>query len=522
MVMNLSTKQGRVLKFHSDALDPNVLLVASLTITDGISSLWSAHLDCVSHETDIDSAKVLQNPAWLGIKQGLELSGGGAGVQTLRYHGMVDSFEVTEKGKDWTAYRVVLAPKLARLALTVQTAIYMEKSVPQIVEEVLKKHGFTSSDYEMKASRSALEYVCQYQESDLDFISRWLEWEGISYFCQSTEEGEKVVFSDSTGDYAPILGGSKLRYQPARANLAANWFGAETISRFACQHRITPAKVVLNDYNYRTPSTPLKAEADASADGVGTMYSFGGHFKDCSAGKKLAAVRAEELTCREKIYLGASDARSMRSGATFSLSNHFRDDFNTDYVCIESKHWAEQTLAFGQPGSPQASYRNEFTCIPASVLFRPKRVTPVPRIAGTINATVDAAGDGTYAEIDDQGRYKVTMPFDLSGKSGGKASRYLRMAQPYAGAGMGMHFPLHKGTEVVLAFTNASPDRPFILAAIPNPETAGPVSAANQTQNRIQSGGGNNMTMEDQDGRQRITFYSPHGKTYFSFGASSK
>jgi len=67
-----------------------------------------------------------------------------------------------------------------------------------------------------------------------------------------------------------------------------------------------------------------------------------------------------------------------------------------------------------------------------------------------MNAIVDASGDSPYAEIDDEGRYKVVLPFDLSYKSGGKASRYVRMMQPYEGSDYGMHFPLHKGVEVLL------------------------------------------------------------------------
>ena len=57
-------------------------------------------------------------------------------------------------------------------------------------------------------------------------------------------------------------------------------------------------------------------------------------------------------------------------------------------------------------------------------------------------------GDGKYAEIDDSGRYKVALPFDTAGTSGSKVSRWIRMAQPYAGAGYGTHHPLRKGTEV--------------------------------------------------------------------------
>ena len=53
----------------------------------------------------------------------------------------------------------------------------------------------------------------------------------------------------------------------------------------------------------------------------------------------------------------------------------------------------------------------------------------------------------------------------MSGKKNGKASAPIRMAQPYAGTGHGMHFPLHKGTEVLLTFIDGDPDRPIIAAA---------------------------------------------------------
>ena len=85
-----------------------------------------------------------------------------------------------------------------------------------------------------------------------------------------------------------------------------------------------------------------------------------------------------------------------------------------------------------------------------------------------------------YAEIDDLGRYKVILPFDQSGNAEGKASRWVRMAQPYAGANYGMHFPLHKGAEVLLTFVDGDPDRPIISGSVPNPDTMSPVTGGNQ------------------------------------------
>ena len=59
-----------------------------------------------------------------------------------------------------------------------------------------------------------------------------------------------------------------------------------------------------------------------------------------------------------------------------------------------------------------------------------------------------------------------------------KHSSWLRMAQPYAGENHGMHFPLHKGTEVLLTFIDGDPDRPIVQGAVPNAETSSPVTSA--------------------------------------------
>ena len=67
------------------------------------------------------------------------------------------------------------------------------------------------------------------------------------------------------------------------------------------------------------------------------------------------------------------------------------------------------------------------------------------------------------------------------------------MLQPFAGEQHGMHFPLHKGTEVILVFTNGDPDLPVIAEAIPNPEHPSMVTGLNQTMSIIQTGGQNKI-----------------------------
>ena len=79
----------------------------------------------------------------------------------------------------------------------------------------------------------------------------------------------------------------------------------------------------------------------------------------------------------------------------------------------------------------------------------------------------------------------------------GTSSRWIRMAQPSSGDGYGMHFPLHLGTEVVIAHVDGDPDRPIILGSVPNPNTTTPVSRDNATQSAVRTRAGIRIEFED-------------------------
>ena len=217
----------------------------------------------------------------------------------------------------------------------------------------------------------------------------------------------------------------------------------------------------------------------------------------------------------------------MAPGFTFDLEDHYRSTFKRKYLTLDIDHAGNQTgfLISGirvqtTEGEAQVYYRNYFTAIPSDVQFRPEAKTQKPRIHGTIRAEVDAgSGAGSYADLDAQGRYLVILPFDLSGHSPGKASCRIRMAQPYAGSSEGIHFPLHKGTEVLLTFVDGDPDRPLIAGAVPNAETQSPVREANRTMNVIQSAAGNRLEMEDSLGKERVKLSTPYSSTFLHLGA---
>jgi type VI secretion system secreted protein VgrG len=506
--------------FKTDASVKEPLLVASAAGFEALSKPYEFHLEFISRQTDVKLEELVRHPASLGLK--VPSSGGGTTVRmrTVRIHGVLSSFEQLDRQQEWVRYRGVLVPRLWKLGLSVQSRTFLNKDVTEIVKEVLEaevagKKRLTSKDFEFKVNRKPpkREYVVQYQETDLAFISRWLEYEGIFYHFEQTEQGEKIVFTDDPGSCPDLPGAPTIPYRPASEGRSrpagaddAETATQEAVSAFLCRHKEVPSKVVLKDYNYRTPGVAIEAEATVDSKDDGEVYRYGEHYKDKAEGKALAKVRAEEIKCRQRVFSGKSDVRSFRAGSKFPLGEHYRSDFNggPGYLLVEVRHQAAQ--AYGSTGAPSGpmQYENEFVSVPADAPFRPERLTPWPSVAGFLHGAVDAGGDGKYAELDDQGRYKVKLPLDRSDRKDGKASRFVRMGQPYGGSGMGFHSPLHKKTEVILGHAGGDPDRPVILSSVPNPETPSVVTSSNQTQCDWKSGGNNEIRFEDQEGGEQI------------------
>jgi len=504
-------------QFQSQAVDKNTFAVARFHGEEGLSQLYSFEILLVSEKADLDLEAILQSPAVFTIK-----SKNG----DLPYHGILASFEQLHKADAWVFYRAVLRPKLWWLTLTHHNQVFLNKKLDQFLTDVLQDGGLSSGldfQFKLQGQYPVWDYLCQFSESHFGFLSRWLERDGVYYWFEQDAQGEKMVASDTRIAHTPMPGFDAFHYAPPTGLDAT--LADEVVKSFTLKRTPMPKSLLVKDYNYEKPSLDLTGRAMVADKGRGEIYLYGEHFKNLDEGNRLAQVRADEWKCREQVFSGMSNAPAIRPGYTFTLDRHYRSDFNQSYLTVGMSHEGSQERYLlsglgvsGLSDQDNLFYRNHFECIPGTVQFRPVRETDKPRIHGSISAKIDAAGSGQYAELDSQGRYKVILPFDLSGRGGGKASAYVRMMQPYAGADMGMHAPLHKGTEVLLSFIDGDPDRPVIAGAIPNPETPGPVNDGNQTMVRLKSGGGNVIHMEDQEGSQRILLHSPTAGAFIRVG----
>jgi type VI secretion system VgrG family protein len=480
-----------------------------------VSRLFRFEIELVSASADVDFDAVLNAGATLRIWSRDH-------GQSVPYHGMVAEFEQEGRVDDRHFYRLTLVPRLWRLNLTLLNEVYLdEQRTPDLVLAILERHGLQGSDVRL-AVRNMADYrqrsfVCQYQETDLAFISRWMEQEGLYYFfdhesdTESTELLHIVDFKEAQPDRTTTL-----RYTPPE-NVQTDRQDT-CVTSFRCRKTHIPAKVLVQDFNFRKASLgdDLKWEQDVDGGHVGRHMFYGDNVREEAETRRLAAVRAQMLACGQAIYHGTAPAIGVRSGRYLEVTHHFRDSYNGKYWVTSVEHKGSQTgvVLAGQTtayhDNEQGSlYECRFTALSAEQQFRPARLTPRPVISGVLNALIDAEGDDTEAELNEYGQYKVQLLYDYASKAPNKGSSWLRMATPYAGQENGMHFPLIKGTEVLIGFVGGDPDQPIILAAVPNSENPNVVRNVNAWCNGVRTHSGNVLNMVDKPGKEVVNLYSP-------------
>ncbi len=503
-------------------MDTNTFAVVRYNGFESISKPYVFDIVLVSESPDIDFGTVLNNPARFSVHRN--------DGDDLIYGGVILAFEQMHQYNLYTFYKARLVPRLSWLKLMQSNQVFLDVTVRDLIADAVKTLGLTADEYELKLKKEypRYEYVCQYNESLFNFVSRRIEREGIYYYFEQTPDGEKIIFVDDYSLHLPLprLENNELLFSPPSGLDTLE--RTEIIKAFTCSQRQLPSRVILKDYHYERPSLEISGSADVDPSGHGDVYIYGEHFTSPEEGSRLAGIHAEEFICRKIRFIGESTSPYLMPGFTFTLSGHYRGNYNQPYLITEVTHEGSQTgyLTAGIQGGlsetgQKVYYSNTFSVIPSEIQFRPEHIAQKTKISGTLHAFVDGESSGEYAELDSQGRYKVRLPFDLNSEHGdGKASWFVRMMQPHAGNDYGMHFPLHKGTEVQLAFVNGDPDRPVITGAIPNTETISPVIGANQTKSILRDSYGNEMVFDSTPGDEHIRLHSPHHKSTFELGRS--
>lgn len=500
--------QPQFLFFCGD-LDTTTFRVISFTGKDSISSPYNFSISIRSDRADITAEEVINKQATLFMYRDEEY---------YLYSGIVIEFLYQETTLDYSVYHITLVPKLCLLDYNFQSKIFQKMSVSDIVAEVLDEAGLSDYyEFDLKGTYPERENVIQYQESDLNFISRLLEESGIWYFFKElpilAEEAhavsvEKLIISDQPASFQNINGDAELIFRSGSGMYEQiEDEEKDYVEKISSKKRLINQSVLVKNYNYRTPEVDLSSPKNVPDGLVGRVYNYGPEIKDTDGAEQIADIFAKRIATNQSQVNGNSNCRGFRAGLRFNLQDHIRDECNDMFLLYSVVHRGTHRNISGS--SELSSYKNDFVAIPSSMieLFKPPLKTPVPRVNGILTAAIEASGS-EYASLDDMGRYKIRMPFDLSDSANYEGSKYIRLAQPYSGSNYGMHFPSHEGTEMILACVDGNPDRAVGIGTIPNANTISPVVSNNKVESVIRTAGGNEIILDDTTDKQKVTINS--------------
>ena len=443
--------------------------------------------------------------------------------ESVFIHGLVKNISMINKVKESENlyyYVIEMTSPISALHYNRQNKVFLNKSVIDVIKDVIDEHKLKNLKHDIRAKGKypKREIIVQYDETDYEFIMRLMAHYGLYYLFEQTEEQAVMAVHDRAEDLKSISG-SKLRFQ----TITGQPNPTEAMSAIRARAEYLTGSVKIKEYNYRQPEVSLLVESSSSHDikGHGTDYLYAEHFKTLEEGQTLCKHRQQALDWQRETFVAETDCRGLVPGQRFELSEHPDAEFNQEYLIIEVEHKANQANA--DPDGTDVDeplYRNKVLLIPAGVDYRmPAQATQ--KIYGSFSAMVETTG-GEYAYLDDQGRYRIRLPFDLGDAKEGEASHSVRLAQPYSGDQYGFHFPLHAGTEVVLTCVNGDIDRPMLIGSVSNPNTPSPVTNKNNTQNILRTWGDNELLMEDMKGKERIDLFTKDQKNILSLNAKSE
>ncbi|MCK5377138.1 MAG: type VI secretion system tip protein VgrG [Acidobacteria bacterium] len=386
-----------------------------------------------------------------------------------KYFGIVANMRQTEAGRvgevdasqEYGHYAVEVVPDLWQLSRKTNCRIFQNLSADKIITKVLGERCPTQQ-YETKLTRSyePREYCVQYRETDLAFISRLMEEEGIFYYF--THDGpEKMIIGDSPSAYGTCAPETKAIYVKATGLAGKD----EYFSQLTYEENVYSGKIVFKDFDYNKPKNALKVEATGPGQDDLEIYDY--HPKRYTSdghGRALATSAEEAQSAMRTVLEASGNWRSVAAGCKFTLEKAYRSDLNREWVIISASHSASQVSGI--------DYQISILAIPADTVFRPVPRAPQPEMDPQTATVVGPSGQEIY--MDDQGRAKVQFHWDLEGQKDENTTCWIRVAQHYAGMKEetskrhGFHWHPLIGDEVIVDYLEGDPDNPIVTGSVYN------------------------------------------------------
>ncbi|RWO33498.1 MAG: type VI secretion system tip protein VgrG [Mesorhizobium sp.] len=480
----------------------DLLTFTHLVGRDEISRCLAYTVGFVSSSPEIDPLKML----------GGAVSIEGESDPKRWFSGLVSEFRLTRIEDRLAYYEAVIRPWLWFLGNTTDCRIFQNMSVIEIVEEVFSKYSTAKFEKRLQGSYPPREYCVQYDETDLDFVQRLLEHEGILYFFEHDEGKHTLVLADAMNKLKPAPGYEKVPYhfegQGSRRDV-------EYITEWIPGSSVRPGAYVHTDYDFEKPGADLMAKSAQPFShklAAGENYRQPGAHLDVGRGDSLAAIRREEIQAVHQRIAAVGTVRGLYSGCTFKLDGFPREDQNQEYLVVSAEYRLFDPGYRALADVESENFKVILGVAPTALAYRPPRVTTRPIMRGPQTATV-VGPSGEEIFTDKYARVKVQFHWDRLGKKDQNSSCFVRVSQTWAGSGWGFIQIPRIGQEVIVDFIEGDPDLPIITGRVYNASQMPPYGLpGSATQSGWKSdsskggGGYNELMFEDKAGSELVNF----------------
>ncbi|MGJ7609944.1 MULTISPECIES: type VI secretion system Vgr family protein [unclassified Variovorax] len=473
----------------------------------------------------------------------------GAGVRQIC--GLITDASLWGEEGRHVQYKLTLRPWLHRATLTTDCRIYQNKTVVQILDELLADYHFPV-DKRLIESYPLRDYQVQFNESDFAFFERLTQYWGINYFFEHSEGKHRLVLIDNMGAHKR---NDSAAYRQVEYHAPGWKTDSEYVHSFVPHSHLTSGKYAARDFDYTRPKAALgigRSDPRATGHADGEVYQWhasqaGSHYVQPRAGsadandpqdegRQLALMRMQALRTHGTRAQASGNLRGMVPGCSFQLVEHPREKANTEYLILGT-HFLIEDVAQDSQIRNAASGRNQhwkvevdFTAHPMVQPLRPISTRAKPLTQGPQSAVVvGPAGQNIWT--DELGRIKVQFPWDRLGQGDQHSTCWIRVSSPWAGNQLGGIQIPRIGQEVIVDFFGGDPDLPICTGraynqnnkppwALPSQQALSGFKSRELTKEGGNSAAGrsNNLTLDDTAGRIQVQLKSDHQHSQLSLG----
>ena len=504
---------SRVLRIVSP-LGGDQLLPERVTIEEAVSSLFEIKVSARSKKPIVKPEDLIGRLMDVSVEVQQE-----GGVRRP-FNGLVTELnEGPPVTRGLRSYSMVLRPQMWLLSRRSDCRIWMDKTSVDIVETLFSEHGIPTPDVSgIVTPPPPQHYSVQWNETDLAYLTRRFEEDGLFYWFSHEDGKHKLHVGDSASSW---LAPSPSAQGEGRVRLAQGSSDRNHINEWSRRYSYVPGQRAGADWNFETPRmvpgtmTPSLVQMPEATKRE--LYEYPARISSVAEAERAEKLRMQASEADHDRVSSGSTSRVLEVGRRFTPYEVAHPDHVYEEHVVTRMTQTIVDCSY-ETNTNEPEYVNEFQCMPARVAMTPHRETKRPRIEGAQVAIV-AGPAGEEIHPDRYGRIKLWYPWDRKAKKDGSDTCWVRVAQNWAGSTWGGQIIPRIGMEVMVAFIDGDPDRPVVTGVVPNPSNSVPYDLpANKTRMVMRSNthkgtGFNEMTFEDDAGRENMFFHAQKDQT---------